>query len=86
MAISLVHELQRLAASGDTPPTEVLRMAKVVAAKLNIDDARSWIDHETNGYPDAALLPSYRIIPCELRGHNRVRGWQQVRWDVANQL
>ena len=75
-----------MAASDDTPLTVLLRKAKIVAVKLNIDEARSWIDHETDGYPEEAVLPPYRVIPSELRGFNRVNGWQQVRWDEANPL
>lgn len=51
MGDSLVLELQRLAQTSDTDVAELLRQANVVAAKLDIDDARLWIDHEMNGYP-----------------------------------
>lgn len=84
---SLVLELQQLAQAGDTPLPELLRRAKVVAVKLGIDEARSWIDLETNGYPEGAILPPYRVVPCELRGLNLARGeWQPVRWEMSNPL
>ena len=86
MSVSLVLDLQRLAAESDTSLTELLRKAKIVAVKLNIDEARTWIDHEIDGYPEAVVLPGYRVVPCELRGLNLVRGWQPVRWDEANVL
>lgn len=85
MADSPVLELQRLAQSGETSVIELLRRAKVLAVKLGIQDARSWIDHEIDGYPTEEV-PAYRIVPGELRALNPFRGWETVPWNVANPL
>lgn len=85
MSDSLVLELQNLAQSGTTALTELLRRAKTVATKLDIDDALTWIDYEMDGYPEKVPLPSYRIIPCELRILNQSRRmWEPVRWEAEN--
>jgi hypothetical protein len=83
---SLVLELQRLAQLTETGMTELLRRAKVVSAKLDLEDALSWIEHESGGYPPGAELPPYRLVPSELRVRNPFHGWQPVRWDGANPL
>jgi hypothetical protein len=84
---SLVLELQSRAQQSDAQLPELLRRAKVLASKLGIDEARGWIDLETDGYPEGAILPSYRVLPCELRAFNIARGeWQPMRWDESNIL
>ena len=86
MRDSLVLELQDLAQTGSTPLSELLRRAKVVAVKLSIHEAATWIDHEIDGYPPHEDVPEYRVVPCELRGRNRFHGWQAVPWEEANPI
>jgi hypothetical protein len=86
MGEGLVVELQRLAQSSQTSISELLRRAKTVAVKLDLDDARAWIEHELNGYPSGTELPPYRTIPSELRVKNPYHGWQPVVWGAGGNL
>lgn len=86
MVDSMVLELQHLAQRSDTPVTELLRRAKTLAVKLDLDDARTWIEHEINGYPPNVELPPYRVIPSELKLMNPYHGWQPVIWGGPGQL
>ncbi|MBP1638660.1 MAG: hypothetical protein H6Q17_243 [Bacteroidetes bacterium] len=47
--------------------SQALIRAKLIAHKINNEDFRLWIDNELNGYSSLDILPSYRIIPCELQ-------------------
>jgi len=47
--------------------SQALTRAKLIAYKIDNEDFRLWIDNELNGYPDHNLLPSYRVISCELQ-------------------
>lgn len=63
----LVLELQRAAMDKVTPVGELLRMAKVIAVKLQLPEAMSWIDSELKGYQDPTTAPQYRFV-CTHRG------------------
>lgn len=86
MENALVIELQRFALASTKSISELLRHAKAVAVKLDLDDARQWIDHELSGYPQAAELPEYRTIPSELRVKNLYHGWNAVAWGGGGNL
>ena len=47
--------------------SQALTRAKLIAYKVDNEDFRLWIDNELNGYSNHNLLPSYRIISCELQ-------------------
>lgn len=83
---SLVLELQRLAQDGSTGLSELLRRAKVVAVKLDLREARVWIEQEMNGYATRGAVPAYRFVPTELKARNPFHGWQPVVWEGANPL
>lgn len=84
MKSSLVLELQALAQSGSTDLSELLRRAKVVAVKLDLKEPLIWIDHELNGYPDKAALPTYRQVPSELRMKNPFHGLVPIQFEKAD--
>jgi hypothetical protein len=50
--LPLIQKLQAEAANPDSSVTNLLRMAKIAATKLNLTDALVWIDRELNGYMD----------------------------------
>jgi hypothetical protein len=77
---SLVIDLQHLGLAPETRLADLLLRAKVVAVKLDLDDARVWIDQELNGYALDADVPSYRVVPTELRTKNPAHGWNAVAW------
>jgi len=81
MSDALVLDLQRLAMNSGTGLPELLLRTKAVAVKLGLPKPREWIEHEINGYPPKVELPSYRIIPSELRVQNPFHGWTAVLWE-----
>ena len=58
--MGIVNELQASAERDDV--LTVLRRAKRLSAKLGLRDISEWVDHEQNGYPPQATIPSYRIV------------------------
>src|SRR5205823_4051493 len=70
----------RRSSSSTTDVLELLRRAKVLATRLRQPGDVVWIDHEINGYQPPAPVPSYRIIPSELRTRNPYHGWNAVAW------
>ncbi len=77
-----VIELQRQALDPTVPVSRLLRMAKVIAVKLNLADALVWIDAESNGYMESALedLPTYRRLSGEWQGLGAYSGWQTIHF------
>src|SRR5215467_12276766 len=84
-ALPLIRKLQAEAANPDASVTNLLRMAKIAATKLNLNDALVWIDRELNGYGDLKLedLPPYRRLRGIPQGYNPVHGWQPIQFQSA---
>jgi hypothetical protein len=59
----LIAQLQADASDASIPVSTLLRKVKIAAAKLQLNDALDWVEHELSGYRDE--LPDYR----EGRGH-----------------
>ncbi len=57
--MSLLREIQE-GATGTEPLASLLRKAKVLAARLDHQPLRDWVDWELNGYPSFDELPPYR--------------------------
>jgi hypothetical protein len=47
-------------ATGDNRIASLLRQVKILASRTGAEPLGDWIDHELNGYPEEAELPSYR--------------------------
>jgi hypothetical protein len=73
---SLVLDLQSLAAAPDTDIASLLRKAMLVAGKLQLDEFRTWIDCELNGYKDGTAVPPYRQTRGTLHVVNPFHGLQ----------
>lgn len=73
----MVLKLQADAMRPDIPVASLLRTAKAVATKLNLEDAHVWIDLELNGYGDVPV-PAYRRLTGSPKGLNPYRGWQPL--------
>jgi hypothetical protein len=58
--MGLLQDIEHAVTSRDRPLTDVLRMAKILAAKLDNALLRDWADQELNGYAKNAPLPPYR--------------------------
>lgn len=81
MAISsLVLDLQAAALDEDQSVSSVLRKAKVVASKLNLADALSWIDAELSGYESELDVPDYRKLTVSVEAFNPYHGWQKIQF------
>lgn len=76
--MTLVHDLQRKAIDQSVPISDLLRMAYMVAVKLNLTDFEQWLNNELNGYRDANDLPDYRSITGFMRSYNPYHGWRDV--------
>jgi hypothetical protein len=59
--MGLLQDIQSALVSSDRPLTNVLRMAKILAAKLDNALLWEWADQELNGYAEDVLLPAYRV-------------------------
>jgi AbiTii len=81
-AVPLILKLQAEAANPDASVTNLLRMAKIAATKLNLKDALVWIDRELNGYMDLKVedLAPYRRLTGIPQGYNPVHGWQPIQF------
>lgn len=78
---SLVLDLQAAALDEHQSVSSVLRKAKVVASKLNLTDALSWIDAELSGYESELDVPDYRKLTVSVEALNPYYGWQKVQFD-----
>jgi AbiTii len=58
--MGLLQDIQSALIASDRPLPDVLRMAKILAAKLDNALLAEWVDQELNGYAKDAPVPSYR--------------------------
>jgi hypothetical protein len=58
--MGMLQDIEHAVTSSDRPLTDVLRMAKILAAKLDNALLRDWADQELNGYAEDAPLPPHR--------------------------
>jgi len=59
---SLVKDFQRDIVQSSKSTVELLRTAKLIAAKLGLNDITEWVNAELNGYQSGATAPLYRRI------------------------
>ena len=80
MTKSMVLKLQADAIDQEVRVASLLRTAKALATKLELDDALDWINRELDGYVDlpAEEIPRYRQLVGELKAYNPYHGWQAV--------
>lgn len=60
--MTLLREIQDMAASSDMGLPTLLRKTKILGARLGNGPLRRWVDHELDGYRDEDALPDYRIV------------------------
>jgi hypothetical protein len=75
---SLVEELQRDALNPRVSVTELLRKAKVIAAKLALSEFSAWVEKELRGYIQRDDVPFYRVVTGQPKAFNPYQGWQPV--------
>lgn len=67
--MTLLREIQQAAVATDVKVPVLLRMCKILAARLGNDDFKAWVEHELSGYPNSRSLPDYRILSVTSRGN-----------------
>lgn len=66
--MSLIRDIQAATISPTTDVPTLLRMCKLLAARLGNAQFAQWVEHELNGYPDIQSLPEYRKITVQSFG------------------
>ena len=67
--MELLQEIQNTAVKADADVAALLRLCKILAARLGSSEFSQWVESELNGYPSADLLPSYRVLNVESYGN-----------------
>jgi hypothetical protein len=71
---SLVAKFQKDVLDSTKSVTDILRTAKVISAKLGLNDIEEWTSAELNGYPSNESVPDYRHAVGTLQVDNPYRG------------
>lgn len=66
--MSLIHDIQAAAISQETDVPTLLRMCKLLAARISHNQFAQWVDSELNGYPNIQSLPDYRVVRVDSYG------------------
>lgn len=77
---SLVEELERDAYDNSASLSNMLRKAKAVAVKLQLQQPVEWVEAELNGYTSIEV-PDYRRVTGQARFQNPYHGWRPVMFD-----
>lgn len=66
--MSLIHDIQAAAIAKDSDIPTLLRMCKLLAARISHQEFADWVDRELNGYPSVKDLPDYRVVRVDSYG------------------
>jgi hypothetical protein len=66
--MSLIHDIQAASISQDADIPTLLRMCKLLAARISHQQFAEWVDQELNGYPNISMLPDYRVVRVDSYG------------------
>jgi hypothetical protein len=75
---SLVLQLQSDCLNTSFSVSDILRKALVVARKLSLSDAETWIEKELNGYKPGDTAPSHRMLKGSIQCWHPRQGWVPV--------
>lgn len=67
--MTLLKEIQKDAVDPNVDITTLLRKCKILAARLENEAFKSWVEKELNGYKTKRELPEYRILHVQSHGH-----------------
>ena len=67
--MSLLRDIQEATIDTSVPLSTLLRKCKILASRLGSAEFNSWIDNELNGYSSREIVPEYRILPVNSKGH-----------------
>lgn len=73
--MSAVLMLQKNIITGNKSITELLREALFIATKLNLEDFKTWLNHELKGYDHDTHVAEYRKLHASLKFRNPYQGW-----------
>jgi hypothetical protein len=81
--LPLVRQVQAEAVDPNVPVSKLLRLAKVIATKLDQKEALKWINGELDGYMDGLTkdVPDYRRIGGQPKVRNPYHGWQTIQFE-----
>jgi hypothetical protein len=77
----LVEEIQAKVLDKNVSTTELLRMVKLAATKLRLDETADWVDHELQGYPSGVEVPDYRQTMGQVKSFHPSFGVRSVGGD-----
>jgi hypothetical protein len=80
---SLVQELEQDAYNIAASLSNMLRKAKAVAVKLQLQQPMEWVEAELNGYKNGQV-PDYRKLVGKARSRNPYHGWQPLMFGEAD--
>ena len=66
--MSLIHDIQAASIARDSDIPTLLRMCKLLAARISHREFAEWVDRELNGYPNIEGLPDYRVVRVDSYG------------------
>lgn len=67
--MTLLEDIQNSAVDAKSELAMLLRKCKLLAARLGSQQLEDWVIWESNGYPDDAPVPEYRVWSLEVKGH-----------------
>lgn len=67
--MTLLEDIQTSAVDAKSDLATLLRKCKLLAARLGSQPLEDWVIWESNGYPDDATVPEYRVWPLQVKGH-----------------
>lgn len=66
--MSLLHQIQESVVQDGSSLGPILLKLRLLAARLGSNDLAEWVKHESEGYPQDAVLPDYRIVGVTYKG------------------
>jgi hypothetical protein len=67
--MTLIEQIQQDAVDSKSDLGGLLRKCKVLPARLGSRPLEDWLLWESDGYPEGVEVPSYRILPLQLKGN-----------------
>jgi len=66
--MALLHEIQESVVQDGTDLGSVLLKLRLLATRLGSDLLEEWVKHESEGYPEDAAVPPYRVVGVSYKG------------------
>lgn len=66
--MGLLHEIQESVVQDGADLGSVLLKLRLLAARLGSEVLEEWVKHESEGYPEDAEIPPYRMVGVSYTG------------------